>query len=138
MVLEPPHFLVRSDGEEVRAPRYDRARERKLRRAQATSLARPKRAAATAPKPRRRVAQIQERTANLRQEFLRQLSPLLVLTWSVPCFEQVSLKALARTQHAKSWRNAAFGELLRQVEYKARSNSRRLVELDRLLRKQPC
>ena len=28
MVLEPPNFLVRSDGHEVRAPRYYRARER--------------------------------------------------------------------------------------------------------------
>jgi putative transposase len=65
------------------------------------------------------VAQIQERTANLRQEFLHQLSHRMVITRSVICFEHLSLKALARTKHAKSWLDAAFGELLRQVEYKA-------------------
>src|SRR5215468_3944285 len=63
MVLEPPNFLVRSDGEEVRAPRYYRA--------------------------------------------------------------------LARTKHAKSWLDAAFGELLRQVEYKARWNSKHFVQVSR-------
>ena len=70
------------------------------------------------------MAQIHERTANLRREFLHQLSHRIVKTWSVLCFEQVSLRALARTKHAKSWLDAAFGELLRQVEYKARWNSK--------------
>ena len=36
LVLKPPNFLVRSDGEAVRAPRYYRARERKQRRAAAS------------------------------------------------------------------------------------------------------
>ena len=77
-------------------------------------------------KARRRVAKIQERTANLRQEFLHQLSHFMVITWSVLCFEHLSLMALRRTKHAKSWLDAAFGELLRQVEYKARWNRQAL------------
>ena len=82
-------------------------------------------------KARRRVAKIHERTANLRQEFLHQLSHRIVITWSVICFEDLSLKALARTKQAKSWLDAAFGELLRQVEYKARWNSKHFVQADR-------
>ncbi|HKE28397.1 MAG TPA: transposase, partial [Bryobacteraceae bacterium] len=42
-----------------------------------------------------------------------------------------SLKALARTKHAKSWLDAAFGELLRQVKYKARWSSKHFVQADR-------
>ena len=42
-----------------------------------------------------------------------------------------SLKALARTKHAKSWLDAAFGELLRQVEYKALWHSKHFVQVDR-------
>ena len=129
MVLEPPNFLVRSDGEAVRAPRY-RARERKLRRAQ-RRLSRAQKGSRNRAKARRRVAKIQERTANLRREFLHQLSHRIVITWSVLCFEDLSLKALARTKHAKSWLDAAFGELLRQVEYKARWNSKHFVQVDR-------
>ncbi|HKE21031.1 MAG TPA: zinc ribbon domain-containing protein, partial [Bryobacteraceae bacterium] len=56
---------------------------------------------------------------------------LIVITWSVICFEHLSLKALARTKHAKSWLDAAFGELLRQVKYKALWNSRHFVQVDR-------
>ena len=77
------------------------------------------------------MAQIQERTANLRQEFLHQLSYLIVITWSVICFEDLSLKALARTKHAKSWLDAACGELLRQVAYKALWNRKHFVQVDR-------
>ena len=49
MVLEPPNFLVGSDGGAVGAPRHYRARERKLRRAQRHLS--PGRAAAIARKP---------------------------------------------------------------------------------------
>ena len=130
MVLEPPNFLVGSDGSEVRAPRYYRARERKLRRAQ-KHLSRTKRDSRNRTKARRRVAKIHERTANLRQDFLHQLSHFIVATWSVVCFEQLSLKSLVKTKHAKSWLDAAFGELLRQVEYKALWSSKHFVQVGR-------
>ena len=130
MVLEPPHFLVGSDGGEVGAPRHYRARERKLRRAQ-RQLSRARQGSRNREKARRRVAQIQERTANLRQEFLHQLSHLIVMTWSVICFADLSLKTLARTKHAKSWLDAAFEELLHQVEYKALWNRKHFVQVDR-------
>jgi putative transposase len=55
----------------------------------------------------------------------------MVMKWSVICFEGLSLKALARTKHAKSWQDAAFGELLRQVKYKALWNSKDFVQVDR-------
>ena len=114
----------------MRAPRYYRARERKLRRAQ-RRLSRAQKGSHNRAKARRRVAKTQERTANLRREFLHQLSHRIVITWSVICFEDLSLKALARTKHAKSWLDAACGELLRQVEYKARWNSKHFVQVGR-------
>ena len=56
---------------------------------------------------------------------------MIVATWSVICFEIVNLKSLAKTKHAKSWSDAAFGELLRQVEYKALWNSKYFVQVGR-------
>jgi transposase len=38
-----------------------------------------------------------------------------VRNWDALCFEDLRLKSLAETKHAKSWRDASFGELLRQV-----------------------
>jgi hypothetical protein len=55
-VLEPPNFLVGSDGGAVRAPRHYRARERKLRRAQ-RHLSRARQGSRNREKARRRVAQ---------------------------------------------------------------------------------
>ena len=107
MVLESPNFLVASDGEAVLAPRHYRARERKLRRAQRhLSRGEPISTSSSA-------------------------GPGSLITWSVICFEDLSLKALARTKHAKSWLDAAFGDLLRQVEYKALWHSKHFVQVDR-------
>ena len=50
---------------------------------------------------------------------------------SAPLPSRLSLKALARTKHAKSWLDAAFGELLRQVAYKALWNRKHFVQVDR-------
>jgi putative transposase len=127
-VLEPPNFLVGSDSGEISAPRFYRARERKLRREQ-KHLSRTRRDSRNRSQARRRVAQIHERTAKLRQEFLHQLSHFIVATWSVICFENLSLKS--KTEHAKSWLDAAFGELLPQVKYKALWNSKYFVQVDR-------
>ena len=56
---------------------------------------------------------------------------MIVAAWSVICFENLSLKSLAKTKLAKSWLDAAFAELLRQVEYKALWNSQHFVQDDR-------
>ena len=97
MVLEPPNFLVRSDGGAVRAPRHYRARERKLRRAQ-RQLSRARQGSRNRAKARRRVAHLQGLTANVRQEFLPGCSSNChdVVGNS---FADLSLKALARTKH---------------------------------------
>ncbi|HXW92202.1 MAG TPA: RNA-guided endonuclease TnpB family protein, partial [Terriglobales bacterium] len=130
LVLAPPNFLVGSDGSEVRAPRYYRAGQRKLRRAQ-RRLSRARPGSRNRARARLRVAQVHHRTANLRQEFLHQLSHWIVGSWSVLCFETLSLKSLARTKQAKSWRDAAFGELLRQVKYKALWHGKHFVQVGR-------
>ena len=121
---------MQPDDGEVPAPRYYRARKRKLRRAQ-KQLSRTKRNSRNRTKARRRVARIQERTAHLRQDFLHKLSHFIVATWSVVCFEDLSLQSLAKTKHAKSWLDAAFGELLRQIKYKTLWNSQHFVQVDR-------
>jgi len=133
MVLQPPNFLAGFDGSsapEVPAPRFYRARERKLRRAQ-RKLSRRNLGSRNRSRARRRLAKVHERTSNLRQNFLHQLSHNIVLMWSVICFEDLALKSLARTKHAKSWFDSAFGELLRQVEYKAQWNSKHFVRVNR-------
>jgi putative transposase len=129
-VLQPPNYLVGSDGSEVPAPRYYRRMERKLGRAQ-RHLSRSKKRSHNRRQAKLRVARVQERVANLRKEFVHQLSHQLVRRWDVVCVEDLSLKSLAKTKQAKSWFDASFGELFRQIEYKSRWRSKHVVQVDR-------
>jgi putative transposase len=130
-VLQPPNYLVGSDGSEVPAPRYYRMMERKLRRAQ-RHLSRCKKPSHNRRQAKLRVARVQERVANLPKEFVHQLSHKLVQRWEVVCVEDLNLKSLAKTKQAKSWLDASFGELFRQIEYKSRWNSKHFVRVDRI------
>jgi len=129
-VLEPPLYLVGSDGSEVRAPRYYRRMEKKLRRAQ-RHLSRCQKASRNRSQAKVQVARIHERIANLRSEFLHQLSPRTIESWDAVCFEDLSLKSLAKTKHAKSWLDASFGEFLRQIEYKAQWLGKHFIQIGR-------
>ena len=77
MVLEPPNFLVRSDGEEVHAPRYYRARERKLRRPQ-RRVSRAQKGSRNRAKARRRVA----KSMNARRTCAMSFCTSCLLSWS--------------------------------------------------------
>jgi putative transposase len=45
--------------------------------------------------------------------------------------EDLNLKSLAKTKQAKSWFDASFGELFRQIEYKSLWNHKHFVAVDR-------
>jgi putative transposase len=129
-VLQPPNYLVGSDGSEIPAPRYYRTMQKKLRRA-ARNFSKCKKHSRNSAKARIRLSKVHNRIANLRQNFLHQLSHTLVEKWDVLCFEDLNLNSLVKTKHAKSWLDAAFGELLRQCEYKMLWNSKHFVKVDR-------
>jgi putative transposase len=129
-VLQAPNYLVGSDGSEVPAPRYCRRMERKLGRAQ-RHLSRCQKRSHNRRQAKLRVARVQARVANLRKEFVHQLSHQLVERWDVVCVEDLNLKSLAKTKQAKSWLDAAFGELFRQLAYKSLRNSKHFVRVDR-------
>jgi len=103
-----------------------RRQEEKLRRAQ-RHWSRCQKGSRNPSQARLRVAKVHERTANLRKEFLHQLSQSLVQQWDV---QDLHLKSLAKIKHAKSWFDASFGEFLRQVEYKTLWNNKRMVWVD--------
>jgi putative transposase len=102
----------------------------KLGRAQ-RPLSRSKKRSHNRSQAKLRVARVQERVANLRKEFVHQLSHQLVERWDVVCVEDLNLKSLAKTKQAKSWLDASFGELFRQIEYKSLWNSKHFVRVDR-------
>ena len=116
-------LFVLSDGERVPAPRFARRADRRLRRAQ-KDLSRKKPGSRRREKAKRRVAKVHRKVSNQRSDFLHKLTTGLTRNYDLICVEDLSVKGLAKTKLSRSVLDAAFGEFVRQVEYKAAWNLR--------------
>jgi putative transposase len=123
-------FAVLSDGERVPAPKFYRAAERRLKRAQRV-LARRKPGSKRKIMARQVVAKIHRRINEQRGDFLHKLSTNLIRSHDGLCIEDLNVKGLARTKLAKSFNDAAHGEFRRQLEYKSLWNRKHLAIVDR-------
>jgi hypothetical protein len=61
---------------------------------------------------------------------VNQLSHQLVQRWDALCVEDSNLRSRAKTKRAKSWFDASFGELFRQIEYQSLWNRKHFVHVD--------
>jgi len=123
--------VVLSTGERVENERFFRRDERRLARAQ-RRLARKRKGSRNREKARRRVARIHARIADRRRDFLHKLSTRILRENQVVCAESLNVKGmLANPALAKSIAEVGWGELLRQLEYKARWYGRTFVRIDR-------
>jgi putative transposase len=123
-------LFVLSDGERVPAPRFARKADRKLKKAQ-KNLSRKKPGSRRREKAKHRVARVHRKVSNQRSDFLHKLTTDLARKYDCICVEDLSTKGLAKTKLSRSVLDVAFGELLRQVEYKARWNFNRSVKVGR-------
>ena len=131
------HLIVTSDGEFVDAPRFYRAAQKKLRRAQ-RSLNRKKRGTKRREKARARVAKLHRKVKRQRADFLHKLSRRLVNENDVIAHEALSIQGLARTRLSKSVHDAAWGQLIGYITYKAESAGRVVVSVDPRYTSQDC
>src|SRR5215212_5096078 len=123
-------LFVLSDGERVRAPRFARTAERRLGRVQ-KDLSRKKPDSRRREKAMRRVARVHRKVSNQRSDFLHKLTTDLTREYDLICLEDLNTKGLAKTKPSRSVLDAAFGEFLRQVEYKATWSLKRSVRVGR-------
>jgi putative transposase len=123
-------LFVLSDGERVPAPRFARKADRKLKKAQ-KNLSRKKPGSRRREKAKHRVARVHRKVSNQRSDFLHKLTTDLTRKYDCICVEDLSTKGLAKTKLSRSVLDAAFGEFLRQVEYKATWNFKRSVKVGR-------
>lgn len=122
---------VVSDGTRIRVPRAYRDAERRLRRAQ-QSLARKRRGSSNRRKQLVRVERLQERTANIRKDWMHKLTNGLARDNSLVGIEDLNVKGMARNHHlAKSIGDAAFGMFRTQLAYKAEETGCVVVAVDR-------
>lgn len=123
-------FIVASNGEHIKAPKFLRRSERKLRREQ-RKLSRKQRGSKRWHKQKQIVAELHEHVANQRKDWLHKLSSEIIGENQVVIVEDLAVNGLARTRLAKSIHDAGIGEFFRQLDYKSRWNGGIFHQIDR-------
>ena len=140
------HLATLSTGEALENPRHLPARLASLERLQ-QRLARQCRGSARRTRTRARIARLQARIADCRREHLHRLSHRLVHENQVIAVEDLNAEGMGRSARGtrdapgrnvrakaelnRSVKDAAFGELRRQLQYKAVWYGRTVVVIDR-------
>ncbi len=119
-----------SDGEVIGNPRFLRARERKLARAQ-RALSRRQKGSANRAKARRRVAVLHRKVRETRLDHAHKVALRLVRDNQAVYAEDLCVSGLARTRLAKSVHDAGWSQLLRLIEEKAARYGRTFARVGR-------
>jgi len=122
-------FLVTSEGEEVAIPQHYRKAEKKLRRIQ-RQLSKKKKGSNNRNKALRRVAKLQQRTANQRKDFHHKTASNLVVKHQVIAHEDLNIKGLAKSRLAKSVNDAGWGQFLSILAVKAANAGRMTIAVN--------
>jgi putative transposase len=122
---------VLSTGEKIANPRHLQRSERRLTHAQ-RNLARKQKGSKNREKARLKVAREHARIADQRRDGLHKLTTRLIRENQTVCVESLAVKNLVRNHAlAKAISDVGWGELVRQLEYKAAWYGRTLVKIDR-------
>jgi putative transposase len=123
-------LAVTSDGEVIANPRFLRAKERHLARAQ-RALSRKRKGSANRVKARRRVAVLHRKAREARLDHAHKAALRLIRDNQAVYAEDLAVSGLARTRLAKSVYDAGWAQLLRLVEEKAGQYGRTFAKTGR-------
>lgn len=124
-------LITTSTGKKISNPRHWDKRYKKLRRAQ-KDLSRKQKGSRNRDKARLKVARIHAAIRDSRRDFLHQLTTQLVRENQTIVAESLAVKNMVKNPKlAKAISDAGWGELTRQLAYKALWYGRNFVQLDR-------
>jgi putative transposase len=123
-------LITTSDGEIIANPRFLRAEERRLARAQ-RALSRTRQGSANPDKARRRVAALHRKVRETRLDHAHKTALRLVRDNQAVYAEDIAACSLARTHLAKSVHDAGWAQLLRLIEDKANQYGRQFGRIGR-------
>lgn len=124
-------LVVCSDGQTFPNIKTTKKYEKLLRLRQ-KELSRTKKGSKGRDKARLKVGKIHVKIANIRHNHLQQITSKLINENQVICLEDLSVKnMMANHCLAKSIGDASWGELVRQLTYKAEWYGRKVVKIDR-------
>jgi putative transposase len=123
--------VTRSTGEKTSNQRFFQQDEKRLARLQRRH-ARKRKGSNNREKARRQVAKLHARIADRRRDFQHKLTTHVIRENQTICVESLAVKQMV--QHptlSKAIADVGWGEILRQLEYKAAWYGRTLVKIDR-------
>jgi putative transposase len=123
-------LVVTSDGETVANPRFYRAAQRRLRRAQRV-LSRRQEGSANRAKARHRVAVVHRQVRDARLDHAHKTALRLVRDNQAVYAEDLAVSALMRTRLAKSVTDAGWSQLTRCIQEKASQYGRTFAKVGR-------
>lgn len=129
--LDTKNLLVTSDGFRYKNSKSTYKAERRLRRLQ-RSLSRKQKGSKNRDKARQKVARLHERIHDQREAAIHEMTTDLVKKYDVICMEDLNAAGMVRNHHlAKTVEDAAFGEIRRQLVYKAGWYGKKVIFVDR-------
>ena len=123
-------LIATSGGQLIANPRFLRARERKLVRAQ-RALSRKQKGSASRAKARHQVAVVHRKVREMRLDHAHKLALRLVRDNQAVYAEDLCVAGLVRTRLARSVCDAGWSQLLRLIEEKAAQYGRTFAKIGR-------
>jgi putative transposase len=123
--------VTTSHGQKSGNPHFARKSAKRLAHAQ-RRLSRKKLGSNNRAKAKKKVARIHAKLADRRVDFLHKLTTHLINENQIVCVESLAVKNMLKNPHlAKAIADVGWGELIRQLTYKAGWFGRSLVKIDR-------
>ncbi len=123
------NFVTLSDGRSVDNPRWTRKHEARIAAANRT-LARKQRRSKNRMRARESLRRAHQRASDARNNFVHHVSKWLVSNYDLIAFEKLNIKGMVRGNLAKSILDAAWGQLLYCVSYKAEGAGRYAIAVN--------
>jgi putative transposase len=123
-------FTTLHTGEKVKAPKFYRRSERKIKRLH-RRLSRAKKGSQNRRKARKRLACAYDRIRNRRTDWLHKQSIGIIRQFDTVCIETLNIRGLVKTKLAKSFSDAAISSFMRMLRYKAEWYGKQVIAIDR-------
>ncbi len=125
------HFAITSDGSKFGNPKFFVKHQQNLKRKQ-QELSRKQKGSQNRKKARLTVAKVHSKIARCREDFLHKLSRKIVNENQVIAVESLNIKGMVKNHNlAKAISDVGWGIFCTMLKYKAESEGKRYIEIDR-------